>query len=68
MDGRLNVSHSLFTFVLSPCSWLSNQRHGGSRLEAEVAELEESLTRSGQSLKSPPTFLEKTVLLFMEKL
>lgn len=41
---------SLSFCLLSSCSWISNQRHGGSRLEAEVAELAESHTRSGQSL------------------
>ncbi len=29
------------------CSWLSNSRYGGARLEAEVVELEKSNTRAG---------------------
>lgn len=40
-------------FLLSFCSWISDQRYGGSRLEAEVVELEESHTRTGRSLTGP---------------
>lgn len=44
-------SLSLSFALLSTCSGVSDQRYGGSRLEAEVAELEESHTGTGQSLR-----------------
>lgn len=40
----------LSSLPLSSCSWVSNQWYGGSRLEAEVVELDESYTRAGQGL------------------
>lgn len=41
-------SLSLCLTLPSWCSRVCDQRHGGTRLEAEVAKLEESHTRAGQ--------------------